>query len=180
MPVKPGDEGDTANLSRIKVVFCDLDNPHDGTSESFERDVRSARRIRGKGVHVVYATRNNLALAQAKFGKMLGVSLREHPGIYCNGALVLGARGMLAPPVAITGGCRRLLRPCGGRDARPRRTQKITSGPPLFFFRCQCLCLPLTMALAPCVTWWPPFFALYVALGGWPSASRESLGSFFL
>lgn len=96
---KPGEDKVT-NWSRIKVVFCDLDQTFyyapDGT---FERNIESAARIRAKGVQVVYATGNNLALAQAKF-EGRGVELCKQPGIYCNGALVLGAGGK---PVAVDG-----------------------------------------------------------------------------
>jgi hydroxymethylpyrimidine pyrophosphatase-like HAD family hydrolase len=92
--VNPRDDKET-KWADIRVVFCDLDQTfyvHDGGGNAtFDENVKTADVLRSKGVHVVYATGNNLALAQAKFGERC--ALRGQSGIYCNGALILGENG---------------------------------------------------------------------------------------
>lgn len=91
----------------IKVVFTDLDGTlfpgafEDSPKEKrpgLLRNMASVKILEEKhGIPVIPATGNNLAVAQAKFmhpetGEMLR-DLRSKPGVFCNGALVIGAGG---------------------------------------------------------------------------------------
>jgi hydroxymethylpyrimidine pyrophosphatase-like HAD family hydrolase len=91
----------------VRVVFCDLDgtffpgafeDPPQHERQGFLRNLARARILEDElNIPVIYATGNNLAIAQSKFfhpqtGEALR-DLRQQPGIYCNGALVKGASG---------------------------------------------------------------------------------------
>jgi len=103
-PKTPGPTIDgTTPWDSILVAFCDLDQtfyPSDDL-DAFERNIAAADALRRRGVDVVYATGNNLALAKAKFARVPGgiAQVVNKPGIYCNGALVYGQTGALVKDV---------------------------------------------------------------------------------
>jgi len=101
---EPGD--DSINFGAVNLIFTDLDGtlyPSKYEEEpkhmklGLRANLEQVRNVESVGVPVVPATGNNLTLAQAKMidpstGQPLRI-LSEHPGIFCNGSLVLGADG---------------------------------------------------------------------------------------
>jgi len=97
---------DSHDFGAVKLIFTDLDGtlyPSKYEEEpkheklGLRANLEQVRNVESVGVPVVPATGNNLTLAQAKMvdpstGEPLRI-LAEHPGIYCNGSLVLGANG---------------------------------------------------------------------------------------
>jgi len=93
-------------LDQVRIIFADLDGTlYPGFYEKepkselrgLRKNLQYVRELECRwGVPVIPATGNSLAFAQAKFcdpsGKVLR-DLRTSPGIYCNGALIMGAGG---------------------------------------------------------------------------------------
>jgi len=93
-------------LDQVRIIFADLDGTlYPGFYEKEPKEelrglLKNLRYVseldRHWGVPVIPATGNSLGFAQAKFCDPSGNVLRDlrtSPGIYCNGALIMGAGG---------------------------------------------------------------------------------------
>lgn len=98
----------------IRLVLTDLDGTffRREPEGQFAKNAQRARELAASGVAVVPATGNNLPLAQAKFSLLSSTTettstttsttetstwwdVSTRPGIFCNGALVLGQGGRI-------------------------------------------------------------------------------------
>lgn len=96
-------------LRSVKLLAADLDktlypngmgnattDPTPAAREEFDKNVAGFMKFMKNGHLAIPVTGNSPALAQRKFDRSLVKwNVEEHPGVFCNGALVLGIKGVV-------------------------------------------------------------------------------------
>jgi hypothetical protein len=123
---------DMQQLSSIKLIAADLDktfypngmgdatsDPNPEAIDEFEKNIECfVEFMKNRGL-AIPVTGNSPALAQGKFDRsQVEWNVEDHPGVFCNGALVLGAEGRVeysAPvPVAVMRKLQEWVASCDG------------------------------------------------------------------
>jgi hydroxymethylpyrimidine pyrophosphatase-like HAD family hydrolase len=119
-------------LSSIKLIAADLDktfypngmgdatsDPNPEAIDEFEKNIEAFMEFMKNRGLAIPVTGNSPALAQGKFDRsQVEWKVEDHPGVFCNGALVLGAEGRVeysAPvPVAVMRKLQEWVASCDG------------------------------------------------------------------